>query len=207
VEALAGGVRTDYAQPDDDSQYNGRYDADQDQAAAHWRAAGTLSRLDARSQGRRRLDLGRSALRKRDRAPLLGKPVGKLRIRRDSRLERGTALRRERPVGERRQLGELAAVSFVLSTASHRHGNTKDTLETRASTWRRTGRGAGSRGMRRPPLKHDLAAATRTTSEPQQGRGGSTGTQQVLTLQRTRFGRRYSRGRPASRHATTASAT
>ena len=72
------------------------------------------SRVDARSQRRGGLDLGRGAPRERDRALLLGEPVGELRRRRDSRLERGTALRRERPVRERRELGELLPAVQVL---------------------------------------------------------------------------------------------
>ena len=125
VEALAGGARTEDAparwrRPARAAARRG----DQDEAARHRRAARTSLRLDARSQGRRRLDLGRGAPRERDRALLLGEPVGELRRRRDPCLERGTTLRRERPVGERRQLGDLLTAGFVLSTASHRHGNT-----------------------------------------------------------------------------------
>ena len=63
-------------------------------------------RLDARPKGRGRLDPVYSAPRERDRPPLLGKPLGKLRRRRDSRLECGTTIRRERPVRERRQFGD-----------------------------------------------------------------------------------------------------
>jgi len=40
---------------------------------------------------------------------LLDKPVGQLRRRRDSRLERCTTLWCERPVRKRRQLGHLLA--------------------------------------------------------------------------------------------------
>ena len=138
-------------------------------------AARLPSLVDARSQGRRRLDLGRGALGERDRALLLGQPVGKLRRRRDSRLECGTTIRCERPVRERRQLGDLLIAVLVFSTASHRHGNTNGNSE-RAPTasggarWK-----AGSRRVRRSHGKKDLAAPARTPSEPLQGRGESTG--------------------------------
>ena len=60
-------------------------------------------------------------LRERDRPLLLGKPVGQLRRRGDPRVELCSTLRRKRPVGKRRQLGELT-VGPVSSTTSHRHG-------------------------------------------------------------------------------------
>ena len=61
---------------------------------------------------RARKDAGAStsaaALRdERDRPLLLGEPVGKLGGFRDSCLERGTMLRRERPVCERGQFDDL----------------------------------------------------------------------------------------------------
>ena len=81
----------------------------------------TSRRLDARSQGRRGLDLGGGGPDELDRALLLGKPVGKLRRLRDPCLERGATLRRERPVRQRRELddswvGVLVVVEGVSST-------------------------------------------------------------------------------------------
>jgi hypothetical protein len=92
-------------------------------------------RLDACTQARRRLDLVRGAPRECDRLPLLGKPIGELRRRSDACLERGTTLRRQRPVGKRSQLRDLTTVRLVLATTSHRHGNTNGNSE-RAAAWR-----------------------------------------------------------------------
>ena len=58
------------------------------------------------------------APRERDRPLLLGELLGKLRRRRDSRLERGAAIRRKRPVRERRQLGELLTAGRRLDDVS-----------------------------------------------------------------------------------------
>ncbi|HSP71262.1 MAG TPA: hypothetical protein VLN26_02775, partial [Gaiellaceae bacterium] len=78
-------------------------------------AAYTTLRLDARPQSRRRLDPVRGAPRERDRALLLTKPLRQLRRGSDSSLERGSTLRRQRPVRERGQLGGLG-VGPVFST-------------------------------------------------------------------------------------------
>ena len=119
----ARGARTEDGQPDRDGRHGGRGGAaDQDEPARRGRAARASLRFDPRSQARRRLDLRRRAPRERDRTLLLGKPVGELRRRRDSCLERGTTLRRERPVRKRRQLGQLLAAGFLFLTASQ-HGN------------------------------------------------------------------------------------
>ena len=59
----------------------------------------------------------------RDGQLLLGKSVGKLRRRRHLGLEGGAPVGRERPVGERRKLGDLAIVRLVVSTTSQRHAN------------------------------------------------------------------------------------
>ena len=85
----------------------------------------TSLRLDARSKGRRRDDLFCGAPRERDRPLLLSESVGKLRGRSHSCLEGDTLFRCERPVGERRQLGDLPVTALVCSTTSHRHGTTK----------------------------------------------------------------------------------
>jgi hypothetical protein len=90
-------------------------------------------RFDARAEGRRRLDPVRGASRERDRALLLGKPVRELRRRGDPRLERGSTLRRKRPVGKRRQLGKLS-VGPVFSTTSHQHGKPNGNPERRAAS-------------------------------------------------------------------------
>ena len=104
----------------DDGQRDRGGGADRDQAPRRpWARASR--RLDARSQGRRRLDLGSGALDECDRPLLLGEQVGELRRLGDLCLERGTALRRKRTVRERRQLDDLGATGFVLSSASHRH--------------------------------------------------------------------------------------
>ena len=107
MEALAGGLRTEDAEPDRDGQHGRRTGADQAEATRRQRAARTSWLLDARSQGRRGLDLGCGGARELDRPLLLGEAVGQLRRLRDSRLERGAPLRRERPVCERRQLDDL----------------------------------------------------------------------------------------------------
>ena len=168
VEALGGGARAEHAQRRRRRPTRGgRGGADQDEAARRPRAARTSLRLDARPQGRRRLDLVRGAPRERDRPLLLGEPVGKLRGRCDSRLERGTPLRRERPVRERRQLGDLPIAGLVFSTASHRHGTAKGNAE-RVTSWRRKTR---PRGARHTCLKRDLAVPTLVPRESAQPRG------------------------------------
>ena len=107
MERSAGGLRTQDADPDCDGQHSRRAGADQGEAARHRPATRTLRRLDPRAQGRRGLDLGRGGPRQLDRPLLLGKPVGELRGRRDLCLERGTTLRRERSVRERREFDDL----------------------------------------------------------------------------------------------------
>jgi hypothetical protein len=125
VEALSGGARTEYANPDaDGGGHRGRRGPDRNEPAGPRPTTLTPSHIDARSQRRGRFDLSRSAPRERDRPLLLGEPVGELRRRRDSRLECGTTLRRQRPVGKRRQLGELLTAVLVSWTTSQRHGNT-----------------------------------------------------------------------------------
>ena len=105
---------------------------------------------------RRRLDLGCGGPRELDRALLLGEPVGKLRRRRDSCLERGTTLRRERPVRERREFDDLLTGVVVLSTASHGHGTTHGNAE-RATAWRDAPRKRLSNGAMLP-RKNELAS-------------------------------------------------
>jgi hypothetical protein len=80
-------------------------------------------RVDARPQRRRRLDPVRGVPREGDRALLLAKPLCELRRGSDSRFEHSTTPRRQRPVGKRRQLGDLNLGS-VSSTTSPQHGNT-----------------------------------------------------------------------------------
>ena len=128
VQAQPGTARREVPEPNTASpiataSHSGRDGARRPgRAGARPARARTSLRFDARSQARRRLDLGRGAPRERDRTLLLGKPVGELRRRRDSCLERGTTLRRERPVRERRQLGDLLAAGFLFLTA-FQHGN------------------------------------------------------------------------------------
>ena len=94
MEALAGRARTEDGQPDGDGRRGGRgrSGAGQDKAARPPRAMRLSFRAHARSQRRRRLDFGGDASRERDCALLLGKPVGKLRRRGDSCLERSATL-------------------------------------------------------------------------------------------------------------------
>ena len=144
--------------------------------------ARTPLRVDARSQGRRGPDLGRGSSRERDRVPLLGKPLGKLRRRSDPRLERRTTIRRERPVGERSQLRDLLTAIFVFSTTSHRHGNTKGNSDHCPASCR-SRRKAGARRARRSPVRSSLRAPTRMPSEPLRARDGYRSTaQKALTL-------------------------
>lgn len=105
MEALGGGARPEDRQADGDREGGSAGGADHDETAPSRCTARTSLRLDARPQGRRRLDLGCGVVRERDCAPLLGESLGKLGRRLDSSLERGTALRRQRAVGQRRQLG------------------------------------------------------------------------------------------------------
>jgi hypothetical protein len=91
--------------------------------------------LDACPQVRRRLDLFRGIAHVGDRQPLLGEPVGELRRGSHLRLERRTPRRRERPVGERCQLGDLLIVGFTHGTTSQRHGTAKGN-GARAMPWR-----------------------------------------------------------------------
>ena len=148
MEAVAGGTRTEYGQPDGDRHNGGRSGADQDGTTRHPHAAHTSWRLDACPQGRRRLDTVRGAPRERDPALLLGKPIGELRRRSDSCLDGGTTLRSKRPVRKRRQLGELVIAGLVFSTTSHRHGNAKGNPD-RATASRRALLEAGARRFRR----------------------------------------------------------
>ena len=91
---------------------------------AAWPSRGARVALDfdARAQGFRRLHLGRCGLRERDRTLLLGEAVGKLLRRRDPFLELAATVRRQRPVRQRGQLGDLVAVCFVAWVPSQRHG-------------------------------------------------------------------------------------
>jgi hypothetical protein len=79
-------------------------------------------RFDTSPQPRRRLDRVRGAPRERDRALLLAKPLCELGGGSDSRFERSTTRQRQRPVGKRRQLGDLSLRS-IFSTTSAQHGN------------------------------------------------------------------------------------
>jgi hypothetical protein len=88
-----------------------------------------LRSLDALSERRRRLDLCSSAADERDRPLLLGETVGQLRVRRDACFEDGATLRRERPVRERSELGDLLTARFVFSTAPYRHDSSKGSFE------------------------------------------------------------------------------
>ena len=103
--AHAGAVCPEDRQREGDGEGGGPGSGGHDETAASRCTPRASLRLDARPQGGRRLDLGRGALRKRDGAPLLGQSLGQLGRGLDSRLERGTPLRRQRSVGERRQLG------------------------------------------------------------------------------------------------------
>jgi hypothetical protein len=131
VEALAGGARTGYGQPDGDGEHSSRGGADQDEAALQRRAARPSLRLDVGSQTGGRLDGGGGAPRQCDRPLLLGEPVGELRRGGDPCLERGATLRRERAVCERRQLGVLLTSWLVFSASSHRHDSSNATAASR----------------------------------------------------------------------------
>ena len=78
MKALAGRARTEYRQTDRDGQHSGRSGTDHNEAARNRQVARTRLRVDARSQGRRRLDRGCGASRHRDRALLLGEALGEL---------------------------------------------------------------------------------------------------------------------------------
>jgi hypothetical protein len=78
-------------------------------------------RLDAHPQVVGRLDLGRRALREGNRTLLLGKAVGKRRRGRDALLELGPAIRRQRSVRQRGELGDLLAAYFVSWAPSQGH--------------------------------------------------------------------------------------
>ena len=118
LEALARTAGAQNGEPDRDDQYGGHGRAGEDETARRPHSAGTSLGLDARPQSRRRLDLGRSASCQRDRALLLRQTVGELRGGGNLLAKSSTALRVERSVGERRQLGDLI---LVVSPASHRH--------------------------------------------------------------------------------------
>ena len=80
--------------------------------------------LDTLAQGRGRVDPGRGAPRESHCALLLGEPVGELARRGDTGLEHCSAIRRERPVSECRQLGDVGIACLVTSSKSHRHTGT-----------------------------------------------------------------------------------
>ena len=106
-EALPGGARTGNGQPDRDGRHGGRGGADQDETTLHPHATRSSLRLDVRSQSRRRFDLGRGLRASATARSLLGQPVGKLRrcgTRASSAARRSG---RQRPVRERRQLGDF----------------------------------------------------------------------------------------------------
>ena len=78
------------------------------------------STLDTCAQSRGRVDPGRDAPHESHCALLLGEPVGELARRGDACLEHRSAIRRERPVSECRQLGH----GLFTSSKSHRHTGT-----------------------------------------------------------------------------------
>jgi len=80
-------------------------------------------RLDASAELVRGVHLLRGASCERDGQLLLGESVGELRRRGHLGLEGGAPVGRERPIGERRKLGDLAIVDLVVSTTSQRHAN------------------------------------------------------------------------------------
>ena len=97
-EALGRCFCAEHAQPDRDRQHSGCSRADQEEPTRRLRAANASLSLDALTQSRRRLDLGRSTPGKRDRPLLLGEPIGELRGRGHSCLELRATPGRERPV-------------------------------------------------------------------------------------------------------------
>ena len=91
--------------------------------------------VDARAQAGRSLDLLRGAAREGDRQPLLREAVGELRRGSHLGLEGDAPVGPERPVGERRELGDLPIVGFVRSTTPQRHATEKG-IGAGASSWR-----------------------------------------------------------------------
>ena len=84
----------------------GRRRAGQDEPARRCARAERAAAPRSRARSAAGASTSAAALsRERDRALLLGEPVGELGRGRDSRLERRATLGRERSVGERRQLG------------------------------------------------------------------------------------------------------
>ncbi len=84
--------------------------------------------LDVLTQGRGRVDAGGGAPRESDRALLLGEPVGELARRSNAGLEHCSTIRRERPVSECRQLGDVGIACLLTSSKSHRHTGTLRSL-------------------------------------------------------------------------------
>jgi hypothetical protein len=105
MEALAGrpGAEDD-GEHGDSSREGGRRPADEGEPARRASATDAALGLEPRPQSPWRLDAFDGGSHQPKRALLLGEPVGELRRRADALLERGAALRRERSVGERRQL-------------------------------------------------------------------------------------------------------
>ena len=92
-------------QPDSECKRgNSRRGADEDEVPRRRPARRALLHLDSRPQVGGRLESGHGVPRKLERSPLLGEPLGELGGLGDSGLERGTALRCERPVRECGQL-------------------------------------------------------------------------------------------------------
>ena len=185
VEALGGRARTGHAQPDSDGQHDGTATPMRIRPRRIGARRAARSRFDALSQSRRSLDLGRGAAHKRDRALLLGKLVGKLRrsaatCAREPRGAPAPAIRPRAPPTRRALRG-----GFVFSSASHRHGNTKDTSETRTPVRRRLAQKADPRGVSRFHSEHDLVPIC-TTIEPSRASGTSSGrAEEVTTPHRT----------------------
>ena len=94
VQALARAARSEYDHPDADRQRSDRRGADEDETTRRTYPARLSLRLDARSEGGRRLDPVHGALRRRNRTLLLAKPIGELRRRSNACLESGTTLGR-----------------------------------------------------------------------------------------------------------------
>jgi hypothetical protein len=77
--------------------------------------------VEPRLQPGRSVDCLDGAAQECDGPFLLGELIGKGWRNGDLRLERGAAVRRNRPIGEGRQLGDSSNIGLLVTTPSHPH--------------------------------------------------------------------------------------
>src|SRR5262249_9188379 len=127
VEVRAGGAGADDGDADRHGRDGSRGDSGEGDPTRRARTARRALRLDTPPQARGCGDLVGGAPCERDRSFPLGESTGERRRATNSRLERGPAFRRKRPVRERRKLCHVVRVDLLPVTTLHRHTSTNGT--------------------------------------------------------------------------------